>query len=65
MTRPHWLALVLLLGGLALLFVAHRRTQRARQADANRARNALVSALTVEGRSSADACVKYALNRLT
>lgn len=65
MTRPHWLALALLLGGVVLLIVAHRWAVKARQADAARARNALVCALTVEGRSSADACVRYALNRLT
>jgi len=65
MIRPHWLALALLFGGLALLLVAHKRALKARRADVNRARNALVSALTVEGRSSADACVRYALNRLT
>lgn len=64
MTRPHWLALALLLGGVALLIVAHRRAAKARRADASRARNALVVALGVKGHSSADACVRYALRRL-
>lgn len=64
MTRPHWLALTLLLGGVALLLIVHRRTTRIRRANMNRARNALAAALSVKGRSSADACVRYALNRL-